>query len=77
MTSRREALSQALRAVVGTQPIRQSPGFQLLEHTNQTHTGQRVIDLYCQDLPVEVILHIEGPQPPEVCYLERSKIGDR
>ncbi len=52
VTPDHEALSEKLRAVVGTQHIGQSPGrLQLLEHANQAHTGQRSIDLDCQGPP--------------------------
>ena len=76
MTPGRKALTQELRAVVGTQHIRQSPGrFQLLEHANQAHTGQRGIDLDGQGLPVEVIQHMEGPKPHAVVQRITHEVG--
>ena len=58
-----EGLAQELRAVVGTQDLRQAVvALELLEDADQARGRDRGVDLDVQRLAVEVVDHVEGPE---------------
>ena len=59
-----EHLTQKLGVIVGPQHVRQTAfGLEPLEDANQTLCTQRGIDLDGHRFPVEVIVHVEQPEP--------------
>jgi hypothetical protein len=59
-----EGLAQKLRAVVGAQDLRQAVvALELLEDANQARGRDRRVDFDMQRLAVEVVNHVESPEP--------------
>lgn len=73
---RGEHLAQELGAIVSAQHVRQAAfGLQLFEHAHQPFTGERGIDLDAQRFTVEVIEHVEGPEPYAVVKRIAHEVG--